>query len=45
MMERRYVAEVKEFLNATAGDTMRMTIDLRNLFPQHTKVLQPFSFL
>lgn len=38
-MERTYIASVRQFINATAaGDTVRLTIDMRNMFPQARNV-------
>lgn len=38
-MERTYIASVRQFINATAaGDTVRFTIDMRNMFPQARNV-------
>lgn len=39
LMERTYIASVRQFINATAaGDTVRLTIDMRNMFPQARNV-------
>ena len=43
MMEQQYVDTVKEHLNGTAGEAVKLTIDLRNVFTESSRVCDQCS--